>query len=137
MSKIYLIGSLKHGRVRDVAFELRAAGHEVFDDWHACGPDADADWQNYESERGRAYKEALQAPFAQHAFNFDLTHIKAADIGVLVLPAGKSGHLELGYMIGRGQRGYILLDGEPSAWDLMYLIAHGIFYNIAELLEVL
>ena len=131
---IYLIGSLRSPRVRQVALELRQAGHDVFDDWHACGAEADAEWTSYEKDRGRIYQEALAAPFAQHAFHFDMLHILEADIGVLVLPAGKSGHLELGYMIGRGQRGYILLDGEPEKWDLMYLLAHGVFYSVEELL---
>ena len=131
---IYLIGSLRSPRVRQVALELRQAGHDVFDDWHACGAEADSEWRAYEMERGRSYQEALASLFAQHAFHFDLRHIQAADIGVLVLPAGKSGHLELGYMIGRGQRGYILLDGEPEGWDLMYLLAHGVFYSVEDLL---
>lgn len=137
MSFIYLIGSLRHPRVREVAHQLREAGHEVFDDWHACGPEADDIWRNYETERGRLYREALAAPFAEHSFDFDIKNIKAADVGVLVLPAGKSGHLELGYMVGRGQRGYILMDGEPERWDLMYKIAHGVCFSTEELLEIL
>lgn len=132
---IYLISSLRHGRARDVAHALREAGHDVFDDWHAAGPDADTHWEAYERERGRRYTEALKAPFATHTFDFDHANIEAADVGVLVLPAGKSGHLELGYMIGRGQRGYILLDGEPDRFDLMYRLAHGVFYTTEELLE--
>jgi hypothetical protein len=131
---IYLIGSLRNSRVREIAAKLRGAGHDVFDDWHACGPQADAEWSGYEKERGRSYQEALASPFAQNAFDFDLRHIQAADVGILVLPAGKSGHLELGYMLGRGQRGYILLDGEPEKWDLMYLLAHGVFSSVEELL---
>lgn len=137
MSRIYLIGSLRRGRVREVAHALREAGHDVFDDWHACGPDADELWRNYETERGRLYREALAAPFAEHSFDFDIKNIKSADIGVLVLPAGKSGHLELGYMVGRGQRGYILMDGEPERWDLMYKIAHNVFLSVDELVEAL
>jgi hypothetical protein len=131
---IYLIGSLRNPRVRQVALELRRYCYDVFDDWHACGAEADSEWSAYEKERGRSFQEALASPFAQHAFDFDLRYIQAADVGVLVLPAGKSGHLELGYMIGRGQRGYILLDGEPEGWDLMYSLAHGVFSSVEELL---
>ena len=135
---IYIIGSLRSPRPREVAQVLRGAGHDVFDDWHACGHDADQHWQDYELARDRAYLEALAAPFAQHAFNFDLRHLVGADVGVLVLPAGKSGHLELGYMIGKGARGYILLETpHPERWDLMYLLAHGVFGNIDELVEAL
>jgi len=58
-------------------------------------------------------------------------------VGVLVLPAGKSGHLELGYMIGQGKPGYILLDGEPERFDVMYNFATGVFTNLSDLLKVI
>lgn len=132
---IYLIGSLRSPRPREIAHLLREQGQEVFDDWHACGREADDIWRGYEMERGRAYPEALKSPFAQNVFGFDLRHIQASDTGLLVLPAGKSGHLELGYMIGRGSRGYVLFDGEPERWDLMYLLAHKLFFNTDELLN--
>ena len=51
---------------------------------------------------------------AQIVFDFDRKHLNRVDAGLLVLPAGKSGHLELGYLIGLGKPGYILLDGEPD-----------------------
>ena len=35
--KVYLVGSLRNPYVREVASLLRTAGHDVFDDWHACG----------------------------------------------------------------------------------------------------
>ena len=44
---------------------------------------------------------------------------------VLVCPAGKSGHLEFGYAIGRGTPGLILLD-DPERWDVMYQFADGV-----------
>jgi hypothetical protein len=127
------MGSLKHDVVPTVAWELREHGFDVFDDWHAAGTQADIHWHNYEVARGKSFKEALQSPFANHAFDFDKWHIDDSDVGVLVMPAGKSGHLELGYMIGRGKRGYILMDKEPEGWDMMYKFAHGIFYDINQL----
>ena len=39
------------------------------------------------------------------------------------MPGGKSAHLELGYMIGRGKRCFVLFDKEPERWDLMYQFA--------------
>jgi len=130
---IYLIGSLRNTRIPEIAGELRAEGHEVFDDWFSPGPKCDDEWQAYERSRGRTYKEALAGHHAQNQFAFDHSHIKQAEVGVLVLPAGKSAHLELGYMIGRGQRGYILLEEQPERFDLMYLFAHGIAENMDEL----
>jgi hypothetical protein len=115
---IYLIGSLRNPDVPKVAASLRATGIEVFDDWYAAGYEADDMWKEYEQERGRGYLEALEGHAANHVFSFDKRYLDRADAGVLVAPAGKSGHLELGYLIGRGRRGYYLLD-DPERWDVM------------------
>lgn len=126
---IYLIGSLRLPTVREFAEELREEGYEVFDDWHAGGPEADDIWQQYEQHRGRSYLEALSGYHAKHVFEFDFKHLLRAEIGILMLPAGKSAHLELGYMLGKQKRGYILLDKEPERWDVMYQFATAIFAN--------
>src|SRR3990167_9090557 len=111
---IYLIGSLKNRKVIDIAKSLRRLGFEVFDDWIAPGPEADDFWREYEKRRGSNYKEALNHWAGKHIFEFDKGHIERSDIGILVMPAGKSGHLELGYMIGKGKRCFILFDEEPE-----------------------
>ena len=120
-----------------VAAVLRKEGYEVFDDWFAAGPIADDSWQAYEQNRGHGYQEALRGYAARNVFAFDKHHIDRSSIGVLCLPAGKSGHLELGYMLGRGKRGYILLDGEPDRYDVMYQFANGVFTNVDQLVEEL
>ncbi len=124
---IYLIGSLRLNGVREFAEELRGQGYDVFDDWHAAGPEADDIWQQYEQHRGRSYIEALKGYHAKHVFELDYRHLNRATIGILMLPGGKSAHLELGYMIGQRKRGYILLDKEPERFDVMYQFATGIF----------
>jgi nucleoside 2-deoxyribosyltransferase len=131
--KIYLIGSLRNPAVPRYANDLRECGFEVFDDWYGAGNEADDKWQDYENGRGRSYREALAGHAAQHIFNFDLKHITAADVVVLVLPAGKSGHLEFGYARGIGKGAVILLDGEPERFDVMYNFAHLV---TSEMIEV-
>ncbi len=133
----YLVGSLRLDRVRLIAAALREDGHIVFDDWHASGPEADDIWKAYEQQRGRTYLQALKSPFAMNAFAFDKRHIQEADTVVLVLPAGKSGHLELGYAVGLGKRGFILLDNTDDRWDLMYQFASGIFDSLDALKEAI
>src|SRR3990167_9720096 len=81
---IYLVGSLKESRVREVAEVLREAGHQVFDDWHASGPEADMHWQSYEEGRGRTYAEALNGSFLRNAYAFDLHHIDGASVVIAV-----------------------------------------------------
>lgn len=122
-AKIYLIGSLRNPKVMEVANDLRSRGYNVLDDWMAAGPEADDYWQKYEQQRGRSYSEALQGLAANHVFHFDKGHLDSSDAGVLVLPAGKSGHLELGYLVGQGKPGFILLAGEPERYDVMYKFA--------------
>ena len=117
---IYLIGSLRNPEVPKLAHCLRQAGHEVFDDWYAAGPHADDCWQAYEEARGESFQEALQGNAAQHVYQYDRRHLDRASAGVLMLPAGRSGYLELGYLIGQGKPGYVLLDKPPERWDVMY-----------------
>jgi len=134
--KVYLIGSLRNPEVPKLANKIRELGFEVFDDWYAAGPEADDKWRDYEKARGHTYREALKGLAADHVYQFDRKHLKACDIAILYLPAGKSGHLELGWAIGKGKRGYILLDN-PERWDVMYQFADGVFHNFEELEEEL
>ena len=68
---IYLISSLKSEIARSFANELRTLGFDVFDDWHAAGPDADDIWRDYEKNRGHSYLEALSGYHAKHVFELD------------------------------------------------------------------
>lgn len=133
---IYLIGSLRNTMVPEVAARLRDKGFDVFDDWYAAGEIADDSWRDYEKARGRTYVEALKCPAAKHVFEFDLKWLKASNAAVLVLPAGKSSHLELGWMLGQGKRGFVLLDS-PDRWDVMYQFATGVCSSVDELIVAL
>lgn len=121
---IYLTGSLENPKVPAVAAELRRDEHEVFDDWFASGPDADKRWREYEEGRGRSYEIALVGKAATNVFQFDKYNLDWADAIVMMLPAGKSAHMELGYGIGSGKISAILLDDSvPPKWDVMYRFA--------------
>lgn len=138
MTEVYVIGSLKQPeRVREVAAALRAGGYGAFDDWQSAGPDADDRWQEYERQRGRSFTEALGGYHAQQVFAHDKFHLDRCDAAVLVLPAGKSGHLELGYMIGCGKPTFILMDGEPERYDVMYNFATAVVMSIDDLMFVI
>ncbi len=130
--KVYLIGSLRNQAVPKLAKKIRKLGFTVFDDWYAAGPEADDKWRDYEKARGRTFQEALKGFAADHVFKFDKKHLDECDIAVLQMPAGKSGHLELGYVIGQGKPGYILTD-DPERWDVMYLFASGVFSSFDSL----
>ena len=133
---IYLIGSLRNPKIPSIDNKLREVGHEVVDDWFAAGAVADDSWRDYEKEKGHTYLEALQGLAARHVFEFDLTHLTRCDTVILVAPAGKSGHLELGWALGRGKRGFYLLDN-PDRWDVMLQFCTGVFYTLDDIIKEL
>lgn len=134
MSTIYIIGSLRNPLIPKIEATLREDGWDVFASWFSAGERADDSWQAHETAIGHDYPTALKGYAAQHVFNFDKTHLERSDIGLLVMPAGKSGHLELGWMLGRGKRGYILYPGVwPERWDVMTCFADGVYKDLDEL----
>lgn len=130
---IYLIGSLRNPRVPIIANQLRLDGFDVFDDWYSPGKNADDEWQAYEMSRGRTYQEALDGKHAKDVYDFDKYHLDLARAVVLLTPAGKSAHLELGYTIGQGKPGYILMAHEPERYDIMYRFATRVCLSYDEL----
>ena len=131
---IYIIGSLRNPDIPPIGNSLRALNIDAFDDWHGAGPEADDFWKSYEQGRGRSYSEALDGYAASHVFAFDKFHLDRCDMGLLVLPAGRSGHLELGYVAGSGKPTFILSD-DPDRWDVMYKFATKVFFSKEEMIE--
>lgn len=129
--KLYLIGSLRNPTVPELASRLRKSvpDCEIFDDWYAAGEEADDKWKAYEQARGRTYHEALEGYAAKHVFEFDKHHLDTSTHCLLVLPAGKSGHMELMYAAyGVGAQAAILLEqGADPRWDVMYQFVDNVF----------
>ena len=130
----YLIGSLRNSLIPQISRELRQAGFKIFDSWYAAGPIADDSWKEYEQGRGLTYTEALDDYAAKHVFEFDKYHLDRCDGAILAYPSGKSAHLELGYMLGKGKPGYILLENSEDRWDVMVLFANSVCGTIEELI---
>ena len=134
---IYVIGALRNPAIPLFANELKEQGFEPFADWFSPGPNADDFWRDYSKARGWTYKQALESYAARHVFEFDKNHLDRCSVAVMLMPAGKSAHLELGYMIGQGKRGYILFPEEPERYDVMVQFATKIFFNKEELFKEL
>lgn len=133
--KVYLIGSLRNDSIPALGKRLRQScpAFEVFDDWYAAGPEADDYWKSYEQGRGRSYADALDGYAANHVFDFDKKHLDESSHALLVLPAGKSGHMELMYAAyGVGAKTAILLEPGVDRWDVMYKFIPNIFYEPEE-----
>lgn len=135
MKSVYIIGSLRNESIPLIGNKLRAAGFDAFDDWYGAGPEADDKWRDYEQLRGRDHKTSLYGYAARHVFEFDKRHLDRCDLAVLVMPAGKSGHLELGYFVGTGKPGFIFFDRVPDRYDVMHQFATDVFHGEDELLK--
>ena len=133
--KVYVASSWRNDRLDEVIAALRKAGHEVFDFRAVTGfhwSDIDPDWQSWSHE---VYLEALGHPLAERGFAADLSGLEWAEAVVLVMPCGRSAHLELGWALGAGKKGIILLS-EAEA-ELMYKLADEVCVDLAGVLIAL
>jgi hypothetical protein len=137
---IYIIGSLRNKQVPIIANQLRrdlGQNVEIFDSWVSPGPRADDYLRDYCKAKGFNYKQTLNDYASRHIFEFDKTHLERATDVVLIMKAGKSCHLELGWALGRGKRGYVLFNEEPKRVDIMYGFSTDVFFDYKELLQEL
>ena len=137
--RIYLASSWRNAEQPAVLATLRAAGHEVYDFRNPHGgtgfqwTSVDPNWQSWTADQ---YRRALNHPVAQSGFDADFDAMEWADVGVLLLPSGRSAHLELGWMAGRGKVTIVLTrDGEEP--ELMAKMATAIAISIDEVLHLL
>lgn len=134
-SRWYVIGSLRNPEIVRLAERMRMRGAEVHDDWYAPGPKTDEHWREYEQARGHDFVDALQGRHAQNVFEYDRDWLHWADAVVMLMPAGKSGHIELGYAAGIGKETHIILAPEQDRWDVMYKFADYVWRDVEEFLE--
>lgn len=140
MSKIYVASSWRNDRQPRIVQGLRDHGHQVYDfrdppngrgfAWSEIDPD----WKSWTAETYR--DRLLRHPLSAKGFVSDLRGMQWADACVLVLPCGRSAHLEAGWFCGAGKRCIILTqDGEEP--ELMALLATEICVSFAEVLDAL
>lgn len=139
--RIYVASSWKNTRQPAVVEALRAAQHEVYD-FRNPGPGDDGfSWTQCalspeHLKDPRLFRDkVLTHPIARAGFDKDMSALAAAHVTVLVLPCGRSAHLELGWAAGHGQRTVVLLDDPMSEPELMYLVNTAICISMEEVLE--
>jgi hypothetical protein len=49
------------------------------------------------------------------------------------MPAGRSAHLELGWILGKDKPGFVLVEKGVERWDVMYKFATGVYDNTSDL----
>ena len=141
MARIYAASSWRNPLQPEIVRQLRKAGHEVYDfrnpfngrpgfAWREIDPD----WQNWTAEQYREF--VTTHPIAAAGYVSDLRAMEWADTCLLILPCGRSAHLEAGWFCGRGKRCIILTrDGEEP--ELMALLATDICISMDEVSRIL
>ncbi len=135
--KIYLASSWRNTCYKEVLARLRWSGFEVYDFKDPAGAfkwsEIDPNWQSWTFLQ---YLTALDHPEASRGYLRDMRGLGDSDVLVLLLPCGKSAHLEAGYAVGRGKPVYILIP-EFKEPDLMYKMVDGIFDNVDDMITIL
>ncbi len=112
MRRVYVASSWRNEIQPLVVYALRAAGHEVYDFKNPRPGDHGFHWSeidpNWKSWTVDQYRQALRHPIARDGFASDFNAMQWADTFVLVLPCGRSAHLELGWAAGQGKEAHVL-----------------------------
>jgi hypothetical protein len=132
--RIYVASSWRNERQQKVVQQLREAGHEVYD-FRNPAPgnhgfhweEIDANWQRWSAKE---FIKALDHAVAETGFDHDYTAMQWAEAFVLVLPCGRSAHLELGWAAGMNKVTFVLLEQEKYEPELMYKLANYICVSI-------
>ena len=137
MSKIYVASSWRNPYQQRTVKALRESGHDVYDfrnppnhsgfAWSQVGLEVSGEDRNGEVV-AVDFLPILNHPIVQAGFNSDFDAMKWATHVLMVLPCGKSAHLELGWATGAGKKTAIALDVQNTP-ELMYLCADKIIYT--------
>lgn len=141
--KIYLATSWRNEFYPEVLAALIGAGHDVYDFRRPAKGNDGFKWEQVDKDYGQWTPEAYvyrltSSVIARHGFLLDMDALNWCDTCVLLLPSGRSAHLEAGYAVGAGKDVFVLIpnmkDFQP---DLMYLMCHGLFTAGADMLHTL
>lgn len=146
--RIYVASSWRNSIQPGIVQALRAAGHEVYDfrnpapgqkgfAWRDCGGEAATEGPGTGARSIPSYLEAIRSDRAAEGFRYDKSAMDWADTCVLVLPCGRSAHLEAGFMAGEGKDTYVLLHEDKFEPELMYLLNTSICTHVGQVIELM
>jgi len=130
MSRIYVASSWRNELQPEIVNLLRSWGHTVYDfrnpspgDHGFSWDEIDLNWRDWTPAQLMA---GLQNPIARSGFVKDMTALHASDTVVLLLPTGRSGHMEAGWAAGACKRVFVYcLPSAKVEPELMYLMFDG------------
>jgi hypothetical protein len=137
--RIYVASSWRNAIQPDVVSALRAEGHEVYDFRNPAPDNNGFGWRQVDGDAAnwtpRRFAQLVTShPVAAAGFALDKAALDWCDTCVLVLPSGRSAHLEAGYACGQGKHVFVLLQEDKFEPELMYLLADGIGCSIGDML---
>lgn len=138
--RIYLASSWRNGLQPQVLEELRAAGHSVYDFRNPAPGNTGFGWKGIDEQwlgwTPEEFRAALDHPLAREGFRLDMDALRTCDACVLLLPCGRSAHLELGWAAGAGKITAALMLG-PTEPELMYAMLGAVCTSVPELVAFL
>lgn len=140
--KIYLASSWRNSHQPLTLEVLRGAGHEVYDFRNPAPGNTGFHWSDiehtYDLWGPQEFRQGLDHPIANRGFANDWNAMRWADAGVLLLPSGRSAHIEAGYFVGACKPLIIYIPPckpEELEPELMYKMSFKIVTGLGELLE--
>lgn len=124
--KLYVASSWRNLTYPGMVACLRSEGFDVYDFRNPAVGDFGFQWVDTGIHNGPVYIDelavALETPRAQAGFHNDYMAMQWADACVLVLPCGRSAHLEAGWFMGQNKP-VVIYASDKIDPELMYLLA--------------
>jgi hypothetical protein len=135
--RLYVASSWRNTYYPSVLETLQLAGHQAHDFRDPAGyftwAGIDPAWEDWTTEE---YVAALDHENADVGFNRDLHGMVRAEACVLVLPCGRSAHLEAGWFVG-ANRPLVIYVPERIEPELMYRLADAVVWTESDLITAL
>ena len=135
--KIYVASSWRNEDQPQVVRQLRADGHEVYDFRNPAPKYYGFSWTeldpNWKTWTIYQFVHNIYKPVADRGFKFDRDALNWCDTCVLLLPCGRSAHLEAGYAAGQGKRMIVMLAKNDFEPELMYRLGSGLVTSMSGL----
>ncbi len=138
--KIYVASSWRNEYQQRIVARLRADGHDVYDFKNPVEGNTGFDWSeiddNWNGWTPTEFRFGLTHARAKEGFNYDMAALNAAEVVVLLLPSGRSAHVEAAYHFGRCGPVIVHMP-EHCEPELMYKMFNALTVNESELIAAL
>ena len=138
--KIYVASSWRNKEQPMVVDILRNMSHEVYDFKNPKKGSKGFSWsqvrEDYLKWTPEEYVRILldkDNHRIHEGFKLDMDALKWCDTCILLLPCGRSAHLEAGWCIGQGKPTAVYISKEKFEPDLMYLMANLVTTDISKI----